>query len=672
MTKKRLNIDDFYQYELPSNAVLSPNGQHVLYEKTKIRENENDYDTQLWLADIDGQTKRMLTTAGSKNIGAIWSPNGKSIAYLSNQSLGTQLWIHSLDSGESNRLTRFKQQISSLAFAPDGQTIYALLPVNGNIEEIDDDFIEAPLSKRVYESLYYKFDGVGFNDGSRKQLIAINMDTEEYQQLTDGTFNIEAFTVSPSGRDIAFVAIDVEHDNPLYNGTLHKLTLSNGEVTKLYDQTIVSKPVYSPDGKEIAFIAGGLHQRLYVIPEAGGDATCLSRAYPDSLSDSIYTDVRYLRSAWKPQWSNDGQSIYVLSGHQGSNEIVRFSVDPNESPVTVVGGPRAIFDFSYDGKTSIVTIYSSPTTPGRLSKMELAEDEFVTRADRQLAENFSNNSSFFPQQETCLDDGNADYLSHVNVVEPETFTYDSVDGWKMHGFLLKPANMVAGKKYPVVLDIHGGPHSTHGFAYFHQMQLLCSEGYAVVYVNPRGSSGYGEAFTEAVINDYGGKDKFDILNGLDEALKRYHFLDETRITVSGLSYGGFMTNWLITQTDRFKAAISEGGVCNWVSIYGTGDVDPGMTNEDMPDKTSFEVLWEISPLAYVDKVNTPILIIHAEHDHRVPIEQGEQFYSFIKRQGKDARFVRFPTSSHLMLQVADPDKRYARLEEMVTWLKRYM
>lgn len=670
--KRNVSLTDFYQFELPSHPVVSPDGKLVIYEKTKVREINNDYETHLWLADIYGKSKNIITTKGTQNKSAIWSPDGTSIAFLSNRSNGNQIWIHSFKSEETKKLTNFKGNMSSIAFTSDGQKLITLLPVKDNIVEIEDLEIDYKPRKRSYESLYYKFDGIGFHDGSKQQLVVIDIETQVHQKLTDGSLNIEEFTVSPDGKEIAFVVIDNEYSNPMSNGALYKLNMSSNEVTKLYDQQTVSKPTYSPDAKGIAYIAGGIHQRLYVISSNGEDVKCVSNDYQDSLTDSIYTDVLYHRSSWKPRWSNDNKFIYVLSSHQGSIEVVQFSIDQNEQPVSVISGKRAIFDFSYDGSTSIITTYTSPTTPGRVSEINVSKNPTITRAKRDPMEDLSKESSFFPYQETIIDDGNTDYLSSVNIAELETFTYNSTDNWKIHGFLLKPNNMNQDKKYPVVLDIHGGPHSTHGFAYFHQMQLLSAQGYVVVYVNPRGSLGYGETFTDAVTNDYGGKDKIDILNGLDEALGRYNFLDETRVAISGLSYGGFMTNWIITQTDRFSAAISEGSVCNWVSIYGTGDVDPGMTDEDLPDKNSFEALWEISPLAYVKKINTPILLIHAEDDHRVPIGQGEQFYSYIKRQAKDARFVRIPESSHMMLQIGDPDKRSARLEEMIDWLKRYL
>lgn len=671
MAKRNVTIEDMFQFSLFSRPLISPDGTHVLYEKTQMRQDENDYHTELWLTDLNGKTNQLLIEE-EHTMDAAWSPDGRSIAYLTKVSQKTQLCYFSLDHQRSKRFTVFKYPLSSLTFAPDGKNIYALLPVKDQIEVWTDESENNQITKRAYESLYYKFDGIGFHDGTKKQIININIDSGDIQLITDGRHHIKEFAVSPDGKQIAYIAVDQENDTPLYNGTLYELDLDSGQVRQLFNESIASKPNYSPHGDMVAFIAGGLHKRLYTLSLSDQKVTCLNPNYPDSLSDSIYTDMSFRDSSWKPLWSDDGKYIYVLSGHHGTNEIVRFTVNADEPPLTVIGGPRTITDFSFDGKSTIIATYTAPHIPSQISSFKIHEEKGITRTSRQPTDDINIQSAFFPKQETKLDDSQQSFLEKVNLAQFETFQYKSVDDWTIHGFLLKPANFNPNQQYPLVLDIHGGPHSTHGYAYFHQMQVLAAEGYAVVYVNPRGSSGYGEAFTEAVINDYGGKDTQDILTGLDEALKRYDFLDQTRMAVSGLSYGGFMTNWIITKTNRFKAAISEGGVSNWVSIYGTGDVDPGMTNEDLPDKNDIASLWAISPLKYVDKIDTPILMIHAEDDHRVPIEQSEQLYTYVKSQGKEARLVLFPNSSHLLLQIGDPDKKVARLEEMVNWLKRYV
>lgn len=674
---RTVTLKDLYQFRWPSNPKVSPDGKQVVYEKTLALEAEKDHETQLWLADVSGKKARAITSEGSRNLGAIWSPDGQGIAYISNRAQGNQLWIQSVASGEAEMITQFHYGPSAIQYAPDGKTIYALVPVavNGEIEQWNDESESKHAnhpSERTYDSLYYKFDGIGFNNGTRKQLVAINVETKAYKVLTDGTYNIEAFSVSPDGGSIAFSTIDFEDDNPLSNGSIFKVSVSTGEVTKLSNQEKAASPAYSPNGEWIAFLGGDVHHDLYVVPANGGDTVCLSVDYPGTLANMIYTDSLNFKAPWKPEWSDDSQNILVLSGFQGTNEIVRFSVDQSEAPKTVIGGQRTILNFSYDGDTSVVVAYIAPSTPGRVSLMNIDPGEAVVRTQRQYTEDLTENGVFFPENEVYIDDCNAELLSEIKVVEPETFTYESADGWKIHGFMLKPANMEPGKKYPVVLDIHGGPHSTHGYAYFHQLQLYSAQGYGVVYVNPRGSSGYGQEFTRAVIGEYGTKDMQDILNGVEAAIAKYDFLDGTRVAVTGLSYGGFMTNWIVTHTDRFQVAITEGSISNWISMYGTSDISPGFIEREFAGQTSFEYLWDVSPLKYVENVKTPTLVVHAEEDIRVPVEQSEQFYSYLKRQGKVTRFVRIPECTHVMLQNGAPDKKEARLSAMLNWLDEHM
>lgn len=680
--------EDLYKFQWPSNPTLSPNGKQVVYEKTIARETTNDYETHLWLSDVDGKSERVLTTLGTRNVNAVWAPDGQTMAYLSNQSWGTQLWMYSLGDDEARMVTRFSRSIGSIVFAPDGKSIYATVPVKrqGHVEvleadqsaseaeqQIAGDHIAWKNSPKRMNELHYKLDGAGLQKEMYMTVVAIDIDSCSYEQLIGENYNILEYAVSPDGKQIAFAAITTKDANPLFAGELYTVPMTGGDAKLLYSSFPVSSPSYSPDGKWISFISGDvIHRQLFAISSEGGEVNCLSEQYPDTLADLSYTDMRYIRTPAKPQWSKDNQFIYALSTYQGTNEIVRFSLAMDCSPTTVVGGKRTIFHFSYDGENTIVAAYSSGNHPGKVATIHFSEADYVVRKLRKPTDELPVLAEIFPSEEVRLDTCNEELLAEIIVVEPEAFSYSSVDGWGIQGFLLKPANRTPGEKYPVFLDIHGGPHSMHGFTYFHQMQLLSAQGFAVMYTNPRGSSGFGKEFTKSVQGDYGGKDMHDILNGVDEVSKRYDFIDSTKVAVNGLSYGGFMTNWLITHTDRFFAAVSEGCISNWVSMYGTSDVCPGFMDNEFVGQTDMETLWKLSPLAYVDDVQTPLLIMHAEEDLRCPIEQAEQFYSHIKRQGKEVEFLRFPNSSHSMLQNGEPKNRIARVDAIVQWVSDHL
>jgi len=540
-------------------------------------------------------------------------------------------------------------------------------------QKVADDHVMWKNSPKRFNELHYKLDGSGLKKDMYMTIVVIHLESGSYEQLISENYNVLEHTVSPDGKQIAFTATTSKDTNPFYAGELYTMPATGGDPELVYSSFPVSGPSYSPDGKWISFISGNvIHKQLFAISSKGGEANCLSEEYPNILADLSYTDMRYIRTPAKPQWSKDNQFIYALSTHQGTNEVVCFSLAMDCAPSTVIGGKRTIFNFTYDGEDTIVAAYSSGNHPGKVVAIQFTEADSVVRKLRKPTDELLAMEAIFPSEEARLDTCNEELLEEIIVVEPEEFSYFSEDGWRIQGFLMKPVNCTPGKKYPVILDIHGGPHSMHGFTYFHQMQLLSAAGFAVLYTNPRGSSGFGKTFTKSVQGDYGGKDMHDILNGVDEVIKRFNYIDGTKVAVNGLSYGGFMTNWMITHTNRFYAAVSEGCVSNWISMYGTSDISPGFIDDEFAGQTDMDTMWKFSPLAYVDNVQTPLLIIHAEDDLRCPIEQAEQFYSYVKRQEKEVEFLRFPNSNHSMLQIGEPKNRIARVDAIVQWVSEHL
>jgi dipeptidyl aminopeptidase/acylaminoacyl peptidase len=681
--------DDIYKFEWPSNPAISPDGQQAVYERTVASVKENDYETHLYITDVQGKLRRILTSSGTSNVNPVWSPDGKTIAFISNRAFGLQVWLLSLDGGEARCLTRFRQGISSIVWSPDGRTIYGLVPVAGDSKveafnenktlneaknEIEQENKSWQDGTKRYNQLYYKNDGIGYQKPHKRQIVAININTGAFKQLTRGSNNANEPVVSPDGKYIAFSS-SLEDENFLFGGQIYRVPASGGEVELMYSDTKASSPSYSPDGKWLAFL--GIHadqKQLLVIPADSGNARCLSKQYPDTLVDMSFTDMRYLRYSLQPQWSKNSRYVYGLGTREGRNEIVRFSVDEHDDrAVVIIGGDRAIFHYSYDGNETFTVAYSTVNHPGKVVAIRIDETHTIDCKYRHPKEAFSQiRVPLFPEIENRLDDCNDQLLSELIVVEPEVFSYRSEDDWHIQGFLLKPANFDPKKKYPVLLDIHGGPHSAYGFTYFHQLQLFAAQGYAVIYTNPRGSSGFGEEFTNAVHGDYGGKDMNDIVNGLEEALQKNDYLDGNRVAVNGISYGGFMVNWLVTRTDRFFTAVSEGCISNWISMYGTSDIAPYFVEQEFLGKTDFESLWKFSPLAYVDNVKTPLLLLHNESDLRCPIEQAEQFYSHIKRRGGEVELLRIPNSSHGLLQYGKPALRIARLNAMLDFVNEHL
>ncbi|MFL6559469.1 MAG: alpha/beta hydrolase family protein, partial [Bacillus sp. (in: firmicutes)] len=264
----------------------------------------------------------------------------------------------------------------------------------------------------------------------------------------------------------------------------------------------------------------------------------------------------------------------------------------------------------------------------------------------------------------------ANDIQNVVLSKPEPIEYEGANGRKIHGWLMKPVDFEARKKYPLLLEIHGGPHAMYGNTYMNEFQILAAEGYAVLYVNPRGSHGYGQDFVNAVRGDYGGGDYQDLMLAVDYVLAEFDFIDETRLGVTGGSYGGFMTNWIVGHTNRFKAAVTQRSISNWISFYGVSDIGYYFTEWQIDgDFRDVHKLWKHSPLAYIDNVETPLLILHSEKDYRCPIEQAEQLYISLKRLGKKTKFVRFPEENHELSRSGKPSLRKSRLDYIVEWFR---
>jgi dipeptidyl aminopeptidase/acylaminoacyl peptidase len=269
---------------------------------------------------------------------------------------------------------------------------------------------------------------------------------------------------------------------------------------------------------------------------------------------------------------------------------------------------------------------------------------------------------------------NEEFLKEVELSKAEPISWKAPDGWELHGWIMKPIGFEEGNKYPLVLEIHGGPHAMYANTYFHEFQMLAASGFVVLFTNPRGSHGYGQEFVNAVRGDYGGKDYLDIMSAVDYVLETFDFIDENRMGVTGGSYGGFMTNWIVGHTNRFKAAVTQRSISNWLSFYGVSDIgyffSEWEVEGDLIDNA--EKLWNHSPLKYVKNINTPLLILHGERDFRCPIEQAEQLYVALKRQKKPTKFVRFPEANHELSRSGNPKLRVDRLNYIKDWFVEHL
>jgi dipeptidyl aminopeptidase/acylaminoacyl peptidase len=692
VSKRNVTVDDIKQFQWPGNPVFSPNGQWVVFEQRTVKDGTDEYHTQLIMTKADGSDRRVLTHAGTYNGAPCWSPDGSKLAFLSNREAGTQVWVLPMDGGEAQRLTRFRQGIRSVLWGPDGTVLYGIVPVEEgesvelfdigkSVKEISEAMTKAGEewkdNPKRYNWLYYKHDGGGLSKHLVAQLVSMQLISGEVKQLTSGQYDVSEPTVSPDGKFVAFIS----NRRPDYEvnprSHIYRIASAGGNVDLLCDDANADSLSYSPDGRRIAFFGNrdeyrfATHTHLFVVSAEGGASTDFSDGFPDTLGNFCISDMRSHEHTPGPIWSPSGEQLYALSTREGKCEIVRFAqIEGVSSWQVVVGGEREIYGLSYDGDKRFAIAYTTVEHPGKVAVVELGADVGV-RTERMLREAMETRSiACYPDNEVRLDTCNDQILAEIEVSVPESFWYQSEDQWMVQGFIVKPNGFEQGKKYPVILEIHGGPHAMFSYSYFHEIQWLAAQGYAVVYVNPRGSMGYGQEFVNACRHHYGENDAADILNGLDVALEQYSFLDPHRVAVTGGSYGGFMTNWLVGHTDRFFAAVSQRSISNWISFYGVSDVGAIFTETEMGGNIfdDQQALWEKSPLAYAQNVKTPLLLIHSEEDLRCPIEQAEQFYTAIKRREGETELLRVPHASHDLSRTGKPNLRIDRLQAIFAFI----
>ncbi|WP_067927767.1 S9 family peptidase [Alicyclobacillus shizuokensis] len=703
MSKRTIQAEDLYRFQWLSNPVLRPDGQWAVFECMSVDEKQDDYETQLWLARTDGAEFRPLTTSGTHNHGAVWSPDGDTLAFVSNRAYGTQVWLLPMQGGEARRLTRFRYAPGALAFAPDGRSLYALVPVPreqtvGDVAFWDEDLTDKEVQEQMdkenkewadnpkrYDRLYYKGDGVGLSRKRVRQLVAIDVETGVCRQLTWEREGVSAFSVAPDGKSVAYTTN--RRDNPDVNWwyeDIYQVPADGGEARLLCADVVAHDLAYSPDGRYLAVLGHGeelykywsaAHTHLFLVATADGGVTRLTGQFPDEIGDATGSDMHGLVKNQPPVWSRDNRFIYVLSAREGRCEVVRFATDGStpEGEV-VIGGDRDVYGFASDGGTRFVVTYGTPTHPGKVVSVGIAGVPPRPRKPRAVTEAMDGPLPFFPEREVRLDRCNT-WLDEVALVEPEPFYYKSGGDWTLQGWVMKPARFESGKRYPVILEIHGGPQTHYGYAMFHEMQWLAAQGYAVVYTNPRGGTSYGQEFVNAVRHHYGEDDAADVLNGLEAALSQFDFLDGERVAVTGGSYGGFMTNWLIGHTQRFFAAVTQRSISNWISFYGCSDIGPLFVESQLGVSDVIaerERLWQMSPLAHAAHIRTPLLILHSENDLRCPMEQAEQLYTTLKRRGAEVELLRIPNASHGLSRGGKPKLRVARLQAIFGFIDAHL
>jgi dipeptidyl aminopeptidase/acylaminoacyl peptidase len=684
---------------------ISPDGERVVYTVTTVDGSANV--TTLWIVRIDNSsdppTSRQpeqrrdrnaptfpaspLLPSGWHATNPRWSPDGRRIAFLAPADNRYGIWVVSIDGSGPRFVAAVKETNffityagESFAWSPDSKSIAY---ISASVEPAFDPHAgDRQTDPMVIDRIQYK-SRTSFSDNLRTHVWITDVDNPEPRQLTTGLAYDHALSLSPRGDEIAFVSnheLDPDANN---NSDIFAVDL-RGQVRQITNtKGCEYEPAWSPDGKWMAYIAtkrdlttiDSIAEDTHVwIMSAGGDDRRELTASQD-------------RRARNPRWRPDSRSLYFSAGDRGQTLVYEADVDH--------GRVRPVFGATAQVRTSEVASEfigsldsTSPITLDQRIQVssfaisnQLVGGELVSGRDR-IPFRFATIAAVIsdPSHPGELWIGRGNTLTRVTshnvtfrrsaLAEPEEYRFKSFDGTEIQGWLMKPSGWRADRKYPLILSIHGGPHGMYGYAFNPTFQAYSAHGYAVLYLNPRGSSGYGQKFSDGTLNEWGGGDYRDLMAGVDEALKRYQWLDPNRLGVTGGSYGGFMTNWVITQTPRFKAAVSVASVSNLISFYSTSLYQDLIHAEfgGFP-WDNYDLLWQWSPLRYARQAQTPTMFIHGESDNDVHITQAEEMYMALKRRRVETVLVRYPREGH---GLREPRHRVDALERTLAWFDRFL
>ena len=655
--KHPLAFDDLIKLHRISAPAVSPDGKWVAYGISTPDMEANRGVSNIWLVSTSGGDAIQLTQSG-KDSAPSWSPDGKTLAFLSGRDGTSQVYVISMEGGEAKKLTTLSTGADLFKWSPDGKSIaftsevYVDCKDDACNKKRDEEKEKSKVKAHVAEHLLYRhWDH--WSEGKRSHLFiqpveatpaahdlteAADYDVPPDQRGGDTDLNF-----SPDSKEICYTAVTDKMEATSTNGDLFLVPVTGGEPKRITtNQGFDGNPVYSPDGKYIAY-----HAQMTPGYEADRWQVML---YNRQAGQSENISANFDRNAGELSWSPDSKTIYFLAENETLQPIYATEPRAGATPKKLLDGYNAAYSFSGDGKI-LVTERTSLTMPGEL---------FVAAAD----------GSGLKQ----LTHANDSILASVEMNAPETFWFEGAEATRVQAMIIRPPQSVPTKKYPMLVLLHGGPQTMWSIAWGYRWnaQLFSGAGYVTLMINRRGSTGYGQKFTDQITADWGGRAYVDVMKGIDAAILKYPYIDKTRMAAAGGSYGGYMADWLATHTDRFKAIVSHAGVYDKVSMYATEELWFEEHDSQGTPWTAPENYKKWSPSTYaadLGKYKTPTLVVAGERDYRVPYTQSLEFFSALQRQGVPSKLVVFPDEGHWVLK---PQNSQFWYKTFLDWLAEYV